>query len=243
MNVLLIIWEFIKANLGKYFTWEQFDKLFTWEGAALVVTLVVLEVLLSVDNALVLGAKVKPLPEKQRAKALLFGIWGAYFFRFIMIGFGTYLIQFMWIKAIGALYLLYMAIHGLLSKEEEGEEKPATPHKFWMTVLIVEGLDIMFSLDSVTAAVALSDEVWVLLIGSMIGILAMRGVAQLFVKLLIKVPELNKTAFVLVGIIGVKLGLTLIDIEMPSWLLFAVMIIAFVGTFVVHKFNNKEAIA
>jgi YkoY family integral membrane protein len=230
-------------NFHKFFTLEQFDMIFTWEGAALIFTLVVLEVLLSVDNALVLGAKVAPLPEKQRAKALLFGMWGAYIFRFIMIGLGTYLIKFMWIKAIGALYLLYMAIHGLLSKEEEGEVKEATPHGFWMTVLTVEALDIVFSIDSVTAAVALSDEVWVLLIGSMIGILAMRGVAQLFVKLLIKVPELNKTAFVLIGIIGVKLGLTLIEIEMPSWLLFATMILAFGGTFVAHKLNNKSVAA
>lgn len=229
-------------NFHKFFSIDQFDMIFTWQGAALIFTLVVLEVLLSVDNALVLGAKVAPLPEKQRAKALLFGMWGAYLFRFIMIGLGTYLIKFMWIKAVGALYLLYMAIHGLLSKEPEGgEEKEATPHGFWMTVLTVEALDIVFSIDSVTAAVALSDEVWVLLIGSMIGILAMRGVAQLFVKLLVKIPELNKTAFVLIGIIGVKLGLTLIEIEMPSWLLFLTMIVAFGGTFIVHKLNKNKA--
>jgi len=230
-------------NFHKFFTWEQFDMIFTWEGAALIFTLVALEVLLSVDNALVLGAKVAPLPEKQRAKALLFGMWGAYFFRFLMIGIGTYLIKFMWIKAVGALYLIYMAIHGLLAKEEDHAEKEATPHGFWMTVLTVEALDIVFSIDSVTAAVALSDEVWVLLIGSMVGILAMRGVAQVFVKLLTKVPELNKTAFVLIGVIGVKLALTLIHIEMPSWLLFVIMILAFGGTFIVNRINTKRATA
>lgn len=229
-------------NFHKFFSWQQFDMLFTGEGIALMLSLVVLEVLLSVDNALVLGAKVKPLPEKQRAKALLFGMWGAYFFRFLMIGIGTYLIKFMWIKAIGAVYLAYMAIHGLLSKEEEQEEKPVTPHGFWMTVLSVEALDIVFSIDSVTAAVALSDEVWVLLIGSMIGILAMRGVAQVFVKLLIKVPELNKTAFVLIGVIAIKLGLTLFEIEIPGLLFFGIMIAAFAGTFIVHKFNKSKAV-
>lgn len=229
-------------NFHKFFSWQQFDMLFTGEGIALMLSLVVLEVLLSVDNALVLGAKVKPLPEKQRAKALLFGMWGAYFFRFLMIGIGTYLIKFMWIKAIGAAYLAYMAIHGLLSKEEEQEEKPVTPHGFWMTVLSVEALDIVFSIDSVTAAVALSDEVWVLLIGSMIGILAMRGVAQVFVKLLIKVPELNKTAFVLIGVIAIKLCLTLFEIEIPGLLFFGIMIAAFAGTFIVHKFNKSKAV-
>lgn len=236
------MWQSIVENFSKFGSLNQFDMLFTGQGIALILTLIVLEVLLSVDNALVLGAKVKPLPEKQRAKALLFGMWGAYLFRFLMIGIGTYLIKFMWIKALGALYLAYMSIHGLLSKEEEQEEKEATPHGFWMTVLGVEALDIVFSIDSVTAAVALSDEVWVLLIGSMIGILAMRGVAQVFVKLLIKIPELNKTAFVLIGIIAIKLGLTLVEIEIPGLLFFGIMIAAFVGTFVVHKFNSSKEV-
>jgi YkoY family integral membrane protein len=159
-----------------------------------------------------------------------------------MIGFGTYLMQFMWIKALGAVYLLYMAIHGLVSKEEEQEEKVYSAKSFWWTVASIEALDIVFSLDSVTAALALSDEVWVLMIGAMLGILMMRGVAQYFVKLLERVPELNKTAFILVGIIGVKLGLTLIDIEISSVLTFIIMAFAFGATFIVHNINKKKAV-
>jgi YkoY family integral membrane protein len=231
-------------NFHKFFTWEQFDMIFTWQGAALILTLVVLEGLLSVDNALTLAARVKPLPESQRAKALMYGIWGAYFFRFLMIGIGTYLIKFMWIKAVGALYLIYMCVHGLLSKpEEHHEDKPVSAKGFWMTVVSIECMDIVFSIDSVTAALALSDEVWVLLLGSILGILMMRGVAQLFVKLLDKVPELEKTAFVLIGMIGIKLALTLFHIETPEWLLFTLMFGAFGGTFIVNKINKKKALA
>lgn len=233
----------ILDNFHSFASISVFEKAFTITGLLMIFTLVILEGLLGVDNALVLGAKVKPLPESQRNKALTYGIWGAYLFRFFMIGIGTALIKFMWIKAIGALYLLYMAIHGLLSKTEELEEPeaPVSAKKFWITILTVEGLDIIFSIDSVLAALALSDEVWVLMLGSMLGILVMRCVAKQFVKLLIRIPELNKTAFVLIFIIGARLGLTLFDIEIPDIVLFVTMGVAFFGTFVVHKFNKSKA--
>ena len=229
-------------NFSKFFSLEMFEHIFTAKGALLILTLVVLEGLLSVDNALTLAARVKPLPEHQRAKALMYGIWGAYFFRFLMIGIGTYLIKFMWIKAVGALYLLYMCIHGLTAKPAEHHDtKPVSAKSFWVTVASIEAMDIVFSIDSVTAALALSDEVWVLLLGSILGILMMRGVAQLFVKLLDKVPELEKTAFVLIGMIGIKLALTLVHVEVPEWLLFTLMFGAFGGTFIINKFNKRKA--
>ena len=232
------------GNFSNFLSLSIFENAFSLNGLLLILTLVVLEALLGVDNALVLGAKVKPLPENQRNKALMYGIWGAYLFRFIMIGLGTFLIKFMWIKAFGAVYLLYMAIHGLLSKTEDLEEPnaPVSSKNFWLTVLTVEALDIVFSIDSVLAALALSDEVWVLMLGSMLGILAMRCVAKQFVKLLIKVPELNKTAFILIAMIGVRLGLTLFNIKIPDVVLFISMAIAFGGTFVVNKINKGKQI-
>lgn len=240
------MWQSLLDNFSKFLSIRQFDMIFTLNGFLLILTLCIMEGLLSVDNALVLGAKVKPLPENQRSKALLFGIWGAYIFRFIMIGLGTYLIKFMWIKAIGACYLVYMAINGLLSKSEGLEEPEAeTSSKgFWLTVLSIELLDITFSIDSVTAALALSDEVWVLMIGAMLGILMMRVIANQFVKLIIKFPEFEKTAFVLIFLIGIRLGVTLLGIEIPDLLFFVILIAVFLSTFGVSKINrSKENIA
>jgi YkoY family integral membrane protein len=238
------MWQSLVDNFSKFGSMSQFDMIFTWSGLALIFTLCVMEGLLSVDNALVLGAKVKPLPEKQRTKALMFGIWGAYIFRFLMIGLGTFLIKFMWIKALGAGYLLYMAIKGLMSKSEglEEPEAEASSKNFWLTVLSIELLDITFSIDSVTAALALSDEVWVLMIGAMLGILMMRGIANQFVKLLKAIPEFEKTAFVLIFIIGARLGLTLFGIEIPDIALFVTMAGAFLGTFVVHRINKAKEV-
>ncbi|AQS11573.1 integral membrane protein TerC family protein [Clostridium saccharobutylicum] len=103
-------------------------------------------------------------------------------------------------------------------------------------------MDIVFSIDSVTAALAVSDKMWVLFLGAIFGILMMRGVAQIFVVLIEKVPELEKTAYILIALIGLKLGVTLVGIEVPDLLFFSVLIIVFLGTFVVSKFNKKEKV-
>lgn len=229
-------------NYSQFFSVSNFEGIFTVSGISTILLLMLLEGLLSADNALVLAMMVKHLPEKQQKKALLYGIWGAYLFRFLVIGIGTYLIKFTWIKAIGALYLLYMAFKGLFgnSEEEDPDMTKVVQKGLWATVASVELMDIVFSIDSVTAALAVSDKVWVLFLGAVFGILMMRGVAQIFVVLIEKVPELEKTAYILIALIGLKLGVTLIGIEVPDMLFFGVLIVVFLGTFVVSKFNKKE---
>lgn len=75
----------------------------------MILTLILMECLLSVDNAVVLAAQTQVLPTKdEQRKSLVYGLWGAYLFRFIVIGIGTYLINFWEIKLLGGLYLLYL---------------------------------------------------------------------------------------------------------------------------------------
>jgi len=229
-------------NYSQFFSLSNFEGVFTPSGITTILLLLLLEGLLSADNALVLAMMVKTLPEHQQKKALMYGIWGAYLFRFLVIGVGTYLIKFAWIKALGAAYLLYMAYKGLFGKGEENHDDASkVVYKgFWATVASIELMDIVFSIDSVTAALAISDKVWVLFLGAVFGILMMRGVAQVFVTLIEKVPELEKTAYILIGLIGLKLGVTLVDIEVPDVLFFGLLITVFFGTFVVNKFNKKD---
>ena len=230
-------------NYSQFFSLSNFEGAFTVSGISTILLLLLLEGLLSADNALVLAMMVKPLPQRQQKKALIYGIWGAYLFRFLVIGIGTYLIKFAWIKALGAAYLLYMAYKGLFGggEEESHDDVSKAIYKgFWTTVASIELMDIVFSIDSVTAALAVSDKVWVLFLGAVFGILMMRGVAQIFVTLIEKVPELEKTAFILIGLIGLKLGVTLVGIEVPDVLFFGVLIIVFFGTFVVNKFSKKQ---
>lgn len=73
------------------------------------------------------------------------------------------------------------------------------------TIIAVELADIMFSVDSIGAALAVSNVTWVLIVGAMLGILMMRIASGLFISLIAKYPRIQTLAFVLVGIAGVKL--------------------------------------
>ena len=75
---------------------------------AIVANLVILESLLSVDNAAVLATLVLDLKPENRKKALRYGILGAYVFRGTAMVFASFLIRIWWLKPIGGAYLLYL---------------------------------------------------------------------------------------------------------------------------------------
>lgn len=240
----------ILDTYAMFFDWHMWGEVLTdpvsW---GLIFSLVIIEGLLSADNALVLAILVKHLPEKQRKKALLYGLIGAYIFRFIFIGIGVYLVKFWFIKLLGGAYLAWICISHFINKsgdEEEGKEfnKQSWLVRvfgvFWATVVSVELMDVAFSVDSILAAFAISDKVWVLLIGGMIGILMMRTIAGIFVTLIDKIPELETTAFILIGIIAIKMLLSIVGIEISHYLFFAILIAAFAITIIIHYANKGK---
>lgn len=192
--------------------WHEF-----LHNAAIVATLVVLEGLLSADNALVLAVLVKHLPKTQQKKALKYGIAGAFIFRGIGVLLATYLIAYWQFKAAGAAYLLYLAVrHFFLKDHKDTEAGAAAGAGFWKTVALVELTDIAFSVDSIVAAVAMSSKLWVVYLGGILGIITMRFVAGMFLRLLERFPRLEGAAYVMVGWIGIKLGAeTIYQLTLP----------------------------
>lgn len=191
--------------------------------------LILIESLLSVDNAAVLATMVMDLPEHQRKRALKYGIFGAYLFRGICLLLATYLVKIWWLKAVGGAYLVYLFIGWLQkrNKQEEKAEKNKEDSKlysktvgrlgnFWATIISVELMDLAFSLDNVFAAVAYSSNILIIMCGVFIGILAMRFVAQGFITLMEKFPFLEGSAYLVIGILGVKLVLSLYEHFYPE---------------------------
>lgn len=182
--------------------------------------LVLIESLLSVDNAAVLATMVMGLKPDDRKRALKYGLVGAYVFRGACLLLAAYLVQIWWLKGIGGLYLVYLCAawmikHLAKSKGQEHEMKEKNVLYrfivgrlgiFWATVISVELMDLVFSLDNVFAAVAFSKNIIIVLVGVFIGILAMRFVAQGFVKLMERYPFLEGCAFTVIGILGLKLA-------------------------------------
>lgn len=225
----------IISSYSTFFSLEALKNVFmnptSW---GVIGTLVILEGLLSADNALVLAVLVKKLPKNQRKKALFYGIFGAYLFRVIAIGIGVTLININWIKIVGGHYLLWIVIQNFVKDNDSEGEVQNNKMGFWRTVLTVELMDIAFSLDSVIAAFGVSNHEWVLFIGGVIGILMMRGVAQLFLVLIEKVPEVEITAFILIAIIAIRMIISAFGYQLDEFVFFSILIAVFSGTFLVH---------
>jgi len=180
--------------------------------------LFILESLLSVDNAAVLAVMVKDLPREQKKKALRYGILGAYVFRGACLFVASWLVKIFWLKIIGGFYLCYLVYAHFSPENDSIEEKSSANEskifkaarsigmsQLWATVILVEIMDLAFSIDNIFAAVALSNNFIVVMIGVGIGILAMRFVAGWFVTLIERFPSLEKSAFIVIFILGMKL--------------------------------------
>ncbi len=192
-----------------------------------VLNLILIESLLSVDNAAVLATMVLDLPKDQRRKALKYGIIGAYVFRGICLLFAAVLIQIWWFKPLGGIYLLILALKYFFTRkpaepvhtidEELQDKKKSWLYRktlgafgpFWATVILVELMDLAFSIDNVIAANAYTNNLILIWVGVFIGILAMRFVAQGFVRLMEKYPFLSTCAYLVIAILGLKLTLSL----------------------------------
>ncbi len=169
--------------------------------------LVVLEALLSADNALILAMMVRHLsPDKQR-RALVYGLGGAFIFRFVAILIAASLIHLWWLQAIGALYLLGQTLRHFLQASKVGCS--IKPQSFWRTVIAVELTDIAFATDSVLAAVSAvgedSSKLWLIYSGAVIGVVLLRITAGALTRLISKYSGLEGVAYVIVGWAGVKL--------------------------------------
>jgi len=172
--------------------------------------IMILEIVLSIDNAAVLAAMVKELPKPQQKKALTYGIAGAYVFRGLALLFASVLIKLVWLKVAGGLYLMYLAYNALSTNVEQGGESKMTIKipflsALWSTIVAIEMMDLVFSIDNVFAAVAFTPNLWLICGGVFIGILAMRFATTKFVKVLEKNPILERVAYWVIGALGLKL--------------------------------------
>src|SRR5881296_3898591 len=161
---------------------------------------------------MVLAVLVLGLPKAQQRKALRYGIIGAFAFRSVAILLAAFLIRLGWVKLVGAGYLMYLVYRhfgGGVGSDGRRTPPPAatwlglTP--FWSTVVKVELTDIVFAIDSILVAVAMSPKLWVILSGGILGIIAMRLVIGRLLSLVERYPPLVDGAFVIIAWVGFKL--------------------------------------
>jgi len=207
--------------------------------------LVLLEGLLSADNALVLAVLVLGLPEEQQRKALRYGMVGAFAFRTVAVVLAVGLIKIAFVKLVGAGYLLYLSYaHFFMSGDAEDRRaiKAATPwlglSAFWATVVKVELTDAVFAVDSILVAVVMSPKTWVVISGGILGILMMRLVIGQLLVLVKTYPALVDGAFIIIAWVAIKLVLEFLDdeglihLEINKWFSFGLIVAIFVLSYV-----------
>src|SRR6476661_8776941 len=206
--------------------------------------LVILEGLLSADNALVVAVMILGLPRPQQKMALRYGLLGAFAFRIVATLLAVYLIRLSWVKLLGGLYLIYLTYQHFFASgnaEQRNKPRPARPwlglSALWGTILKVELVNIAFSVDSILVAVAMSPKRWVVLTGGLLGIVAMRIVISQLLAIVRRYPAIVDGAFIIIALVGAKLlmeyavAMEWTEFEVPKWVSLAVIVVTFVAAY------------
>ena len=224
-------------NIVNYFTSAGVEVYF------ILLILIVLEAVLSADNAIALAAIAKSVQDpKLQRQALDIGLVAAYILRIILIVAATLVVTYWQFELLGALYLLWLVFNYFFSgdnEEEELEQRGLGFKSIWQVIPTIAITDLAFSLDSVTSAIAITEDTWLIVAGGTIGIVILRFLAGLFIRWLQEYSHLEDAGFITVGFVGLRLLLKvwLPDTYIPEWVTIAV-----VAIFFTWGFSKREVI-
>ncbi len=157
------------------------------------ISIVIIDLVLSGDNAVVIAMATVKLPVHQRSRAILWGSLGAIGLRVILTVLVSYLLQVPLLQAIGGLLLVFIA-HKLLSQHHDDESVNASS-SFWSAIRTIIAADFVMSLDNILAVGGASHgNVVLLLIGLFLSMTLIMWGSTLIAKLMERIP-----AFVYVG--------------------------------------------
>ena len=215
------------------------------ELAPLLPIIVSLELVLSADNAVALASITKKLNNLDlQKKALNIGIFIALILRILVILTAQLILNFWPVKLIGGIYLIslsiskFISINGNNPYDNNQKNTNKSESSIIKVILLLSVTDLAFSIDSITAAVAISDQFLLVITGAIIGVIALRFTSGLFIKWLEVYINLEKAGYIAVGIIGIKLILQLIlyKLVIPEYLFFLIMLCLFLW-----GFSSKES--
>ena len=212
----------------------------------ILLVLVVLEAVLSADNAIALASIAKSVEDPNaQQKALNIGLVGAYILRIILIVGATYVIEYWQFELLGALYLLWLVLNYFFLEDEEDQESETRSLGFkslWQVIPTIAVTDLAFSLDSVTSAVAITEDTWLIIAGGTIGIVILRFLAGLFIRWLQEYTHLEDAGFITVGFVGLRLLLKvwLPDTYIPEWVTIVVVAVFFTWGFSKREIAGTE---
>lgn len=215
----------------------DFTPNFGLDALVLLPVLVALEAILSADNAIALAAIARGLPNPQvQRRALNVGLVAAFVLRVILILTANWVKNFWQFEVLGAGYLLWLAIQYFTSSETDADDENAHHHRFshlWEAIPIIALTDLAFSLDSVTTAIAISEETWLVIMGGAIGVLTLRFMAELFIRWLKEYEHLEDAGYVAVAFVGLRLlaRAAVPAFVPPDWTMVVLITVVFIWGF------------
>jgi YkoY family integral membrane protein len=227
---------------------DQFSDLpatFNVQTLLLLLVLVALEAVLSADNAIALATIAQGLqkPELER-RALNIGLVFAYILRMSLILTASWVSKYWQFELAGAIYLLWLVFQYFSSDSDDGDEHHGPRFtSLWQAIPVLAITDLAFSLDSVTTAIAVSQETWLILIGATIGIIVLRFMAGLFIRWLDEFTHLEDAGYITVALVGLRLLMRVINDSLvpPEWVMVTAVALIFVWGFSKRNPVGEEA--
>ncbi len=219
------------------------DQIDSWyEILTVLPILISLELLLSADNAVALASLTKSLKNaKDRSRALNLGITISLVLRILLIILSSFLLKYMFIRILAGTYLIYLFVANFinqLSDNNQNEENEVKDdNRFIKIVALLSITDLAFSIDSITTAVAISDQYILVIIGAIIGVIALRFTSGIFLRLLDYFLNLEMAGYVAILIIGIKLILNTIftEVFLSDYYFYILILISFIWGFSKRK--------
>lgn len=204
------------------------------EASLVLLVLILLEAVLSADNAIALAALSQGLEDpKLQRQALNFGLVVAYVLRISLILTATWVTKFWQFELAGAAYLLWLVFQYFTSDESDGHNHGPKFDSLLQAIPVIALTDLAFSLDSVTTAIAVSQETWLVLTGATIGIIALRFMAGLFIRWLDEYTHLADAGYITVALVGLRLLARVVNDNFvpPEWLMISAIALIFIWGF------------
>ncbi|MFH2140092.1 MAG: TerC family protein [Pseudomonadota bacterium] len=166
--------------------------------------IILIDLLLSGDNAVVIALACRNLPQAQRRKGILYGVGGAIGLRIVLTFFAVGLLSLPYLKLIGAMLLLWIGIKLLLPEEEaHGDGGIKAEAHLWGAVKTIIVADFVMSLDNVLGVAAVAkDNVWLLVFGLLVSIPMIAWSSQLVLKLIDRYPVIIYAGGALLGYVA-----------------------------------------
>lgn len=228
--------------LDRIFDYLHFN--FSIEAPIVLLVLVFLEAILSADNAIALAAIAQGLEDKDlEDRALNIGLVFAYVLRITLLVTATWVQQFWQFELLGAAYLLWLVFQHFTSEQaDDNQHHEPRFSSLWQVIPIIAFTDLAFSLDSVTTAIAVSNEKWLVIIGTTIGVVTLRFMAGLFIRWLDEFVHLEDAGYMTVALVGLRLLLRVVNDSLvpPEW--FMITAIALILAWGFSKRTHSEQI-